>query len=76
MTRPALSTLTIQEAMDALKVSRSTIERRIADGTLKATRKFGHPRILESSVMSLFDADEAGSPEPTTRRPQTPPTPP
>ena len=43
---PLGPTLTIEQAMYFLQVSRSTIERRIADKTLKATRKFGHPRIL------------------------------
>ena len=64
MTTPPLadmpSTLTIEQTMKFLQVSRSTVERRIADKTLRATRKFGHPRILtESRERSL--AAKAGT---------------
>ena len=47
-------TLSIEETMALLKLSRATIDRMRADGRLVSTRKLGRPRILGASVKALF----------------------
>ena len=47
-------TLSIEETMALLKLSRATIDRMRADGRLVSTRKLGRPRILGASIKALF----------------------
>ncbi len=48
----------IDELVRAIGVSRSTVERRIADGTLKTTKVFGVRLIEAESVKALFEPRE------------------
>jgi excisionase family DNA binding protein len=45
----------VDEAMAMLGVSRSTIERAIADGRLKSSKKLGVRLIEAASLTALFD---------------------
>ena len=51
---------TIDEAAQALGISRRTLERRIADGTIRVNRRFGPPLIPASELT-------AGTEEPPRR---------
>jgi excisionase family DNA binding protein len=48
----------IDEAMALLGVSRSTVERAIADGRLRSSKKLGVRLIEANSLKALFEAAE------------------
>jgi hypothetical protein len=48
----------IDELVRAIGVSSSTVERRIADGTLKTTKVFGVRLIEAESVKALFEPEK------------------
>lgn len=47
---------TVEEAARRLSVSKKTINRRIANGTLVSTKKLGRRLILAESALALFEA--------------------
>lgn len=56
---------TIEEAAEALRFSSKTIQRRIADGTIRAVSAFGRPRItaaeLRRHILPIRPSEAAAS---------------
>jgi excisionase family DNA binding protein len=52
--RPPLL-MTLNEVAARCRVSRRTVERRIKDGTLRATKDMGGTRIVAASVFALLN---------------------